>query len=66
MAHRELVQPEKLWAKEIYPTRKITWIIPVKPGGGFDTLARFISLPLTGARVVHRIITELLMSACGK
>jgi len=49
MALKDLTLPEELWAKEIYPARKITWIVPVKPGGGFDTLARFLSLPLSGA-----------------
>ena len=59
LAFRELVRPEELWAKEIYPARKITWIVPVKPGGGFDTMARFISLPLMAA------IKELAPAAKG-
>jgi len=29
-------------AKDIYPAEKITWIIPVKPGGGMDMVARTI------------------------
>lgn len=49
MALKDIALPEELWAKEIYPAGKITWIVPVKPGGGFDTMARFLSLPLTGA-----------------
>ncbi len=40
--------PEAAWAKEIYPERKISWIVPVKPGGGFDSLARFLS-PYVGS-----------------
>ena len=59
MALKDLARPEELWAKETYPARKITWIVPVKPGGGFDTMARFISLPLTGA------IKELAPAAKG-
>lgn len=38
---------EGLWAKEIYPAERITWIVPVKPGGGFDIMARFLSPRLT-------------------
>lgn len=40
---------EGLWAKESYPAEKITWIVPVKPGGGFDLLARFLAPRLTEA-----------------
>ncbi len=59
MALKYLILPEELWAKEIYPTRKITWIVPAKPGGGMDTTARFLSLPLTAA------FKELVPSAKG-
>lgn len=31
------------FAKDVYPSDRITWIIPVKPGGGFDAAARLIS-----------------------
>ena len=40
---------EGLWAQEIYPARRITWIVPVKPGGGFDILVRFLAPQLTEA-----------------
>ncbi len=30
-------------AKEVYPSEKIKWLIPYKPGGGFDLLARGVS-----------------------
>ncbi len=30
------------FAKDVYPTEKISWIIPVKPGGGMDMVARSI------------------------
>ena len=59
MAVQDLALSKALWAQEIYPARKITWIVPVKPGGGFDTMARFISLPLMGA------IKEIVPAAKG-
>jgi tripartite-type tricarboxylate transporter receptor subunit TctC len=31
------------WSEDIYPTKKITWLIPYKPGGGTDISARAIS-----------------------
>ena len=31
------------FAKEIYPADKINWIVPYKPGGGFDLVARGVS-----------------------
>lgn len=31
------------FAKDLYPSDRITWIVPVKPGGGFDAAARLIS-----------------------
>jgi tripartite-type tricarboxylate transporter receptor subunit TctC len=31
------------FAKDIYPAEKIKWLIPYKPGGGFDLLARGVS-----------------------
>jgi tripartite-type tricarboxylate transporter receptor subunit TctC len=30
------------YAKDVYPAGKISWIIPVKPGGGMDLVARSI------------------------
>ncbi len=35
--------PDTLWGEDIYPTKSITWLIPYKPGGGFDIFARGIS-----------------------
>jgi tripartite-type tricarboxylate transporter receptor subunit TctC len=32
-----------LWAEGKYPDRRVNWIVPVKPGGSFDTIARFLS-----------------------
>ncbi|MBI4633418.1 MAG: tripartite tricarboxylate transporter substrate binding protein [Deltaproteobacteria bacterium] len=49
LALKDLALPGKVWAKELYPARKISWIVPVKPGGGVDTLARFLSLHLRPA-----------------
>ncbi len=43
LAAKGLYLPEAWGAGDDYPSRKITWIVPVKPGGGFDTLARFLS-----------------------
>ncbi len=37
------------FAKDIYPSQKISWIIPVKPGGGMDLVARSIIVYLQGA-----------------
>jgi tripartite-type tricarboxylate transporter receptor subunit TctC len=37
----------ELWAQENYPERKINWIVPVKPGGSFDTMARFLAPQIT-------------------
>jgi tripartite-type tricarboxylate transporter receptor subunit TctC len=37
------------FAKDVYPSRKITWIVPYKPGGGYDLVARGISPYLTKA-----------------
>ncbi len=31
------------FAKDVYPSGKITWLVPYKPGGGYDLLARAIS-----------------------
>jgi len=31
------------FAKDVYPSGKITWIVPYKPGGGYDLLARAMS-----------------------
>jgi tripartite-type tricarboxylate transporter receptor subunit TctC len=59
LALKNLSSPGEAWARELYPARKITWIVPVKPGGGFDTLARFLSLQLTPA------FRELVPSAKG-
>ncbi|MFB3884975.1 MAG: Bug family tripartite tricarboxylate transporter substrate binding protein [Thermodesulfobacteriota bacterium] len=43
------LQPvERVLAKEVYPAERITWIVPVKPGGGFDIAARFLSPRLPG------------------
>jgi tripartite-type tricarboxylate transporter receptor subunit TctC len=36
-------------AKDIYPARNISWIIPVKPGGGMDLVARTIMAYLPDA-----------------
>src|SRR5574340_1126868 len=50
LALKDLTLPGETWAaKELYPAKKITWIVPVKPGGGFDTLARFLTLHLKSA-----------------
>jgi len=38
-----------IWAQETYPGEKITWIVPVKPGGGFDLMARFLATQLPEA-----------------
>ena len=34
-----------LWsvAKDTYPSEKVTWVIPIKPGGGVDIVARSVS-----------------------
>jgi tripartite-type tricarboxylate transporter receptor subunit TctC len=32
-----------LAAKAVYPAERITWIIPVKPGGSFDMMARLMA-----------------------
>jgi len=32
-----------------YPEKKITWIVPVKPGGGFDSLSRFLAPHVSNA-----------------
>ncbi|MBI4634117.1 MAG: twin-arginine translocation signal domain-containing protein [Deltaproteobacteria bacterium] len=37
------------FAKDIYPSQRISWIIPVKPGGGMDLVARSIIVYLQGA-----------------
>ncbi len=37
------------FAKDIYPADKIKWIIPYKPGGGYDLIARALSPYLTVA-----------------
>ena len=31
------------FAKDVYPARKVQWIVHVKPGGGFDLIARSIA-----------------------
>jgi len=58
------------WAKEAaYPSERITWIVPVKAGGGFDLIARTIAMNLgkqfkevskgaKGGDVVTRNMTE--------
>jgi len=35
--------PGLSWCQEIYPAKNITWLIPYKPGGGFDVFARAIT-----------------------
>ncbi len=40
-------QLKKVWGDEAFPAEKITWIVPFKAGGGFDSIARFLSLHLT-------------------
>lgn len=35
------------FAKDVFPSDRILWIIPIKPGGGFDTAARVMSPYLT-------------------
>lgn len=35
------------FAKDVYPENRIKWIIPYKPGGGFDLIARAVSPYLT-------------------
>ncbi len=61
--------PLPAFAKEGYPADRITWIIPVKAGGGFDLIARTIALNLgkqfkeslkggRGGEVVTKNITE--------
>ncbi len=40
---------DEVWAQEKYPDRKINWIVPVKPGGSFDTIARFLAPQLSRA-----------------
>jgi len=35
--------PGLSWCEEIYPTKRITWLIPYKAGGGIDVFARAIS-----------------------
>ncbi len=37
------VKPLLSFAKDAYPTDRITWIIPIKPGGGVDLVARSVS-----------------------
>ncbi len=55
-------------AKDVYPAERITWIIPVKPGGSFDMTARLIAPYLSkylketkgakGGGVVIKNVTE--------
>jgi tripartite-type tricarboxylate transporter receptor subunit TctC len=40
---------DDVWAQGKYPDKKINWIVPVKPGGSFDTIARFLAPQLSGA-----------------
>lgn len=58
-----------VFAKDIYPADRITWIVPVKAGGGFDLIARSIVLYLDkylkelskgakGVEVVIKNVTE--------
>ena len=35
-----------VWAQEAYPSERISWIVPVKAGGGFDLIARTIAMNL--------------------
>ncbi|MDP2759359.1 MAG: tripartite tricarboxylate transporter substrate binding protein [Sideroxyarcus sp.] len=35
------------WGEDKYPTKKIAWLLPYKPGGGFDIFARSLSPYLT-------------------
>ena len=42
----EGVSPLLSFAKDVYPSDKVTWIIPIKPGGGVDLVARCVSLYL--------------------
>jgi len=46
-ALKHLEQANEVWAQEVYPSEKITWIVPVKPGGGVDLMARFLAPQLT-------------------
>jgi tripartite-type tricarboxylate transporter receptor subunit TctC len=43
-----MVGPVPGFAKDVYPAGKIRWIIPYKPGGGYDLIARAISPYVTG------------------
>ena len=46
-------------AMEIYPSARITWVVPYKPGGGYDLLARAIG------RYVTRYLREASPGARG-
>ena len=35
------------WAEDRYPTKNVAWLLPYKPGGGFDVFARSLSPYLT-------------------
>ncbi len=41
------INPSFSFAKDVYPAAKIKWIIPYKPGGGFDVIARAASPYMT-------------------
>jgi len=48
-----------VFAKEIYPAERITWIVPVKAGGGFDLIARSV------APYLEKYLKELSKGAKG-
>jgi tripartite-type tricarboxylate transporter receptor subunit TctC len=43
----EFTVATKSWTEDRYPTKNIAWLLPYKPGGGFDIFARSLSPYLT-------------------